>query len=69
MLQSIQFLRRRALELPGEFSDKFDKILCHVPSTNDRYALHCNEDNVFSPKEKRWRLRLPETQGRDSIGY
>ena len=62
MLQSIKFLRRRALELPGELSDKFDKILCHVPSTNDRYALHCNEDNVFNPKEKRWRLQLPETQ-------
>lgn len=62
MLPCIEFLKRRPYELPVEFSDKFDKILCHVPSTNDRYAVHCNDDNVFNPKWKRTRLQLPETQ-------
>lgn len=63
MLESIEFLKRRPFELPVEYTDKFDKILCHVPSTDDRYALHCNEENAFNPKWKRMRLQLPETQG------
>ena len=66
MLQNIEFLPRRAFELPTEFPDTFDKVVCHVPSTDDRYTLHRNEDNVFNPKSKRERLRLPETQGCNS---
>ena len=62
VLQSVEFLKRRAVELPAEFTGRFDKIVCHVPSTGDRRALHRNEDNVFNPKTKRQRLRLPETQ-------
>ena len=39
MLQNIEFLTRRAFELPTEFPDTFDKVVCHVPSTDDRYSV------------------------------
>ena len=29
---------------------------------NNRHAVHCDDDNVFNPRFKRDRLRLPEMQ-------
>ncbi len=60
--EAVTLSRWRALDLPGQFTDAFDRALCLVPSTNDRHVLHRDEDNIYNNAFKKQRLSLPETQ-------
>lgn len=57
-----RFHKQNPMELPILFTDAFDKVICHVPSTADRRAVHLDEANFFNSHNKKERLELPETQ-------